>query len=257
MCLYVEDSGKEYQYSFLFERLFEEICLEDMYTIQSAGCKNNIYQLLEQYNENLQTKGIDYGLIFCIVDGDFDVILNRIHDYDNIVYLNKCDIEACIFEEKAIRMANRKKFQLTKKQEEKFFNYQFWYDEHIGNLIKLFLLFAVASKLRDGRDRSAVGKYLDMNTGKLKFEQYEALKQHLLDTYEDIDINAEISYIKQQCVSTKKKLDDIVSGKFLISCFLKSLEALYKKQYGKGPVGIKEDVYKTDLFSYCDWEPFE
>lgn len=118
--IFVEDTGKEYEYEEIFERLLlDEIHIN---LIFPTGGKS---KLEEAYT--LFGKSDEYGKCFFIADGDFDIALEKERiNAPNFIYLKRYNIESYLLDKSGVIRFMRPKLKKTISETEELIEYENW-----------------------------------------------------------------------------------------------------------------------------------
>lgn len=132
--IFVEDTGKEYEYEEIFERLLpNEIHIN---LIFPTGGK---LKLEEAYS--LFGKSDQYGKCFFIADGDFDIALGRKQiNAPNFIYLKRYNIESYLLDKSAVIKFMRPKLKKTMSETEKIIEFDNWEREITPYFKRVFAL---------------------------------------------------------------------------------------------------------------------
>lgn len=208
---YFEDSGKEYFYQQLLEKLIGKKLLSySDIGIFCLGGKQALYKKHEEFAEGKITK----KAIF-IADGDFDrfIELDMINS-DNFIYLEKYNIESYLFDIEAINDFLRGNFKITAKEIQTYINIELWYNKTLKDLSDFFLLFAIQKKL------IPEVKIFDFDIidkkGDIILSKYEDKKNKILKKITEEKFNEELNKLKNKMQSEyNNDYSYIVCGKHL------------------------------------------
>lgn len=223
--IFVEDTGKEYEYEAIFNRLFNknEINIKNIFAM---GGKKNLIEGYKKYSPDPDT------ISLFIADGDFDMFLTpkpgllEIIDSPHFIYLDKYNIESYFIDEIAISQYMSNKFKKTLPQVKSIINYSAWKNNIYPEYYKLFLLYMAIKEYKS--TISSVGRspyiFFDNNTGLFKSESYTRLYNEIKSEIDDLDTKLESfdSLVKTKLSSQY----DIICGKYLIEslyCYLKNI----------------------------------
>lgn len=235
---YVEDADQEELYFLIFKRLFPDISIDKIFPL---GGKKNV---IEHCQKHIGHKKHVY-----IVDKDFDDLLGKIFNYDNLFYLNLFCIENYFFEEDAfINYVVSDQPKLKKAAIRASLDFNNTLLNVLHQLRYLFNLFFIAQKLNvEGisntkimpeefcfkRDKTEIDVF---TVCKYKHDLHNAVTaQNILS-----DINAE--YRNADLVlffdTEPIKMHKNVSGKHVIHMFFHILKKKYK-------------IASTSIDSFC------
>lgn len=142
--IFVEDTGKEYEYEEILERLLDkEIKINMIFPTGGKPFLEEAYHLFGESDE--------YGKCFFIADGDFDLALNREQVIaPNFIYLKKYNIESYLIDKSAIIKFMRPKLQKTMLETEKIVDFDNWERQVAPYFKKLFALFFIVQDNKIG-----------------------------------------------------------------------------------------------------------
>lgn len=217
---YFEDTGKEYIYEKLLDKLFN-------YKISSIFCiggKENIKKKFKDMRENNPNEFIKSVFI---VDDDFDILLSRdIYSYDNFLYLGKYNFEAFLFEKNAINNLLSTIYGCTKKEILKKFNYELWYGNIVRSMEPFVKLFSVSKKVNAGFkifDYAIIDKNANIIIEKYN-EMLKIFSSKIPDYKKEIkDIENRINELYEGSI------ENVLCGKFLLRSFTAKMYSLPHK----------------------------
>lgn len=235
----VEDTGKEFEYQKIFQRIFK-----DKYKISNIfpmngkeGVKNalDFYGKIHQGNNN-----------FYIVDGDFDLILDkeRINE-EYFIYLDRYNIESYFIDKEATILYMSNKLKKMQQEVEKEIEYDNWYMDTYSKLEKLFLAYVVGQAELPDEKNVGISQYTYLDKNGLfdvdKINQYEMkLKKSILN----YDALMEF-YYKRYKLLLNGDYERLICGKYILS----SLVNYLRKKTGKN---FREDDFRFFLITQFD-----
>ncbi len=239
----VEDSAKEFIYEILFEKLFDQ----DI-KLLCSGCKNTSIKLHSKLHEE------DKNKVVFLLDGDFDILFHskECNVLNNLVYLDKYDIESYFINDISLFAAARLSFKCTKENLQEYFNFNDWCIEISQSLSNLFVLFAIAHSngicMKKYTGNKSVGEafnYFIDDNGNVNIERLSKLDIYLTSKLHNLpDLKEEVFLsIKQNCQSSY----DFICGKYYIKSFKNSISSKLKPHLGR--VSIKDDFFNGSVYT--------
>lgn len=215
LLIFVEDKGKEYEYEYIFAKMFEQYKIG----VFAMGGKSAVKKLFNKYREEYNHKPLLY-----LVDADFDLLLNKnIINHTNFIYLKKYNIESYFINNKSI--FNFVKLTMRMKQSDVLnkFNYDVWLKDTYSNFKELFLYFAIVQDRPDifgSKKNVALSPYLFLeDKGTINTNKIKNYKSELESIFGNIDI-----LFSDMENKFKKNLNGdcsrLICGKYLIACLL-------------------------------------
>jgi hypothetical protein len=224
---YIEDEEQEELYYLIIKKLFPKISMSKIFPLKG---KDNV---LAHSFENNGTKKYVY-----ILDKDFDDLLNKTTDRDNIFYLKCYCIENYLLENEAIvSFVISEKPKLKRSDIKKRFDSKLYIKYLSENFAYLFFLyFLVQSRLsrkiknckkspeefRDKKNRSLV------NAAAIKTFEKEL---SIVLKNENISLSIKEEYLKNESLFAKIYEDNIlenISGKYLLNFMQKKIKIEFK-----------------------------
>lgn len=239
----IEDSAKEFIYEILFEKLFNR----DI-KILSSGCKNTSIKLHNKLHEK------DKDKVVFIVDGDFDILFysDKCNVLNNLVYLDKYDIEAYFIKDISMLAAARLSFKCTKEKLQEHFNFNTWYTKTSQELSQLFILFAIAHShgicMKECTGNKSIGEafnYFIIEDGSVSTERLVKLDTYLATKLHNLpDLKKEILLKIEQNYQSPY---DFISGKYYIKSFKNNISFELKQYLIK--VSIKDEFFMGSVYT--------
>ena len=242
--IYVEDTGKEYEYEELFERLYGETM--KIFCIFPLGGKDEVLR----WHGNQGMHDADGKLNIFIVDGDFDNLWDDAKvESPNLIYLSRYNIESYFISKEATIKYMRTYLKCTRRETESRIGFDNWEQKQKQDAGKLFVLFAVARRYYPDlfSVNGAAGKFLD-NRGCLREDKYVTYQHDLEAVVPDLqekisDIEGRIS--NRFSGDEDRKILSIICGKFLFESLCRHLATVKHKN-------INRESYKSIILSSFD-----
>ena len=134
---FVEDTGKEYEYEEIFERLLPTDKKRKIFPLDG---KLNLEKAFSIVNDGTEK-------VFFIADGDFDILLGKKRvEADNFVYLKRYNIESYLLHKPAIITYMRPRLKRVKSDTEKIVDYEKWEQSIIPFFKKVFAIHLIVQK---------------------------------------------------------------------------------------------------------------
>lgn len=193
----VEDDGREYEYEQIFDRLFKgEITINHIFPMNG---KPGVIKAFNNFGTQFQNKQVFY-----IVDGDFDLIMNKKEiNNPNFIYLNNYNIEDYYIDKKAILKFVSGKIKKTMSESETLVDFERWENDSFSKLIDLFICFMIIQKVdptHKNVNENSEYFYLNPATGffsqniitnyiedtKMRYSKYDELKTQFLSDFNTV-----------------------------------------------------------------------
>jgi hypothetical protein len=242
--IYVEDTGKEYEYEEILERLFGDTL--KIFCIYPLGGKDAVLNC----HEEKDLYDPDGKLNVFIVDGDFDNLWDDTKvESPNLIYLTRYNIESFLISKEATTKYMRVYLQCTRREAESRVNFDGWKEEQKRDAGKLFILFAVAQHFYPDLPsvNGAAGTFMD-DKGHLLEDQYEKYRHDLAGVVPALD--EAIEDVKNR-INNKfdgdddQKIFSIICGKYLYESLCRHLKTVKNKN-------IHRISYKSTVISNFD-----
>lgn len=134
---FVEDTGKEYEYEEILERLLPNDKKRKIFPLNG---KINLEKAFTIIND-------DTDKVFFIADGDFDLLLGRKRvEADNFIYLKRYNIESYLLYKPTITMYMRPRLKRVKSDTEQIVDYDKWEQSVIPFFKKVFAIHLIVQK---------------------------------------------------------------------------------------------------------------
>ena len=232
----VEDELKEYEYEKIFERMLK-------YSVKIFPMKGKpgVKKAFENYGETYEGKPTFY-----IVDGDFDIIMNKsMIQHNNYIYLEKYNIESYYIDSCAVHKFMCGKLKKVSKEIKKILEYSTWEKDTYEKLQRLFLNYLIAQKVFPQEKNVGISAhcYVEKN-GAISLEKVCQYEESLKKRIKDYD------KIKKQIIR-KFEMDlsgdptRLICGKYVLA----SLVTYLRRQKG---VNFKEDDFR--YFLVCEFD---
>lgn len=247
--IFVEDTGKEFIYEEIFERLFGNTL--HIFSVFPLGGKDNV--LRQQ-----QARGVcdESGRInIFLVDGDFDILWDEKHDQgSNLIYLDRYNIESYYCTKNAVIKYMRTFLKKTREETEKTIDFDMWLQTFRSEFGALFVLFAIANRYETGLPNvgSCIGKFLGSD-GRLRREPYQIYKKELEEYVESIDIAIETVRERIDCQFNRETEDKVLS----IICGKCQIESLCRYLTSRCHRNINRDNIRNSLLMTFDLESLQ
>lgn len=214
--IFVEDTGKEYEYETIFKRILGE--RYKIKSIFSAGGKNGVREIYQEFgivdSRNSKIKN------FYIVDGDFDryICPEEMIDNPHFLYLKTYNIENYFIDENAcIQFAKGRIKCLDTIVKEKL-NFSWWKNTVVEQSTKLFLAYCFIKKYYPQHETLSrpTGEFIDAKTG---FERQDGAFDKFWNFVISLDSEAEseILSIKEKYIQINgEDFFNLICGKFLL-----------------------------------------
>jgi len=223
---YIEDEEQENFFFCILKKLFPDISIDRIFPLN--GKENVINECKNNRNDKKK--------IF-IVDKDFDDILNKIEQIDNLFYLERYSIENHLIENKSLT-----EYIIGEKPKLKrdFINNTFDLNNTIStinNSLKdlVYLHLVVQKKCSNLKNISLNHeRFFDFNNGNFiqKTQQFEIYRNSIISELENIDrrltLNSQLNKVKK---IIKLDSNDLclkhIPGKYLIKMIKQTIESLF------------------------------
>ncbi|MBW3520415.1 DUF4435 domain-containing protein [Flavobacterium sp. NKUCC04_CG] len=226
---FIEDTNKERYYFNIFKNLFPDIQLNKIFPLNGKD------KVIEQCRLSKNNKKKIY-----IIDKDFDDLLNKKEQYDNLFYLNRYSIENLLISKKALYEIIIEDYP---KLDEENINNKFNYDDLLSNLIclnKLSRFFIMINDKKLGVTYRSLNSNKDLSLLKtfsyksdIIFSFYKEVKSKFIEKYPTdnffISLNEYSIYF-----TTKDDCLTHIPGKYLlevIQTFLKQQKLINQCTY--------------------------
>ena len=223
---FVEDTGHEFEYEIIFERLFGSTL--KINSIVSCNGKEGVKGSIEEFSQDEYQQ--EHGITIFIVDGDFDNFFNTRDVYDNLLYLDYYNIECYFVDESATKKYLRKKLKLTMPVIESMVEYTKWENNFVNDFKKLFALFLIVKDKCPNIKNIDTGPHRYLNKdGRLKEEEYQKYYDSVSEYVTSSDLQNMISRIDGFCEGDYKK---IFCGKYMLCSLREYLRDISGRQIG-------------------------
>ena len=221
--IYVEDTGKEYEYEGIFERLFDNNI--KIFSIFPLGGKEAVIKAFRE-------KGIadnEGKTNIYIVDGDFDNIWDDCKvNSPNVIYLSRYNIESYYCSKEAVVKYMRLFLKRKREDVDNLIQFDNWRLNFCSTITPLFILFALVKKHCPTIPTvgTAIKEFLDRN-GNLIIENMDKYRLEIsnkigpIDSIED-EIKEKID--KNFTGDNEEKNLSIICGKFQIESLCRYLK---------------------------------
>lgn len=231
--LFVEDTGKEYQYETIFKRLFSDA--NPIVGIYAMGGKQALKKRYEEFGViddiNPRVKNV------YLADGDFDRYVcekDMISD-PQFIYLDSYNIESYFIDEAASTQFVKGLLKCLDEEVKRKFNFKFWKSTIVEQSTKLFLVYCFISKYHPeikNVSRSD-GDFLNMTTG---FEREDGAFNNFLNEInektKDTEIQEKIEEIKNEYISKNgNDFYNLICGKFLITSLCAYIRSITSEKF--------------------------
>ena len=142
--IYVEDSGKEYEYETIFKRL-----MGDKYNISTIFGLGGKERVKEHFKENVLNTNQHYKVQnFYIVDGDFDRYIHSegMITHPNFLYLKTYNIENYFLDENASISFSKGRLKCVEKLVTEKIRFMYWKDTIVAQSSDLFFSYCFLKK---------------------------------------------------------------------------------------------------------------
>lgn len=234
--IFVEDTGKEYEYEEIFERLLpSELKVNCIFP---TGGKIRLEEAFGLFGSD-----VEYGKCFFIADGDFDVVLGKqMIEADNFIYLKKYNIESYFLHKETVLKFMRPKLKKTLKETAEIIQYDEWLNLVTPFFQKIFSLHCVVQKYCP--ETKNVGRGIEPFLNKKGYPNEEFYNRY------KSEISSQVPDIEQKIGDMLKLLNNTyesdptnyICGKAFISSLKSMLNAKLTK-------GIGYDELKSSLIS--------
>lgn len=236
--VFVEDDGKEFEYETIFSRLFGKI---DIFKFYPMGGKPGVEKAFEEYGDEFEGK---YN--FYIVDGDFDLILDkRMIDVPNYIYLKRYNIESYYVDKEAVLGFMRGKLKKVRGKVQQNIEYDMWEEDTYKKLERLFLAYVVVQKICPDKENVGISQYtyIDENgfIDEDKVSSYISLISEKEADYYQRYLEYEERYRSLLNGDSKR----LICGKYIISSLVRYLRNKTSKSF-------KEEDFKYFLVNEFD-----
>lgn len=239
---FVEDTGKEYFYETLFERILKN---NKSYTFKiiTTGGKNNLIENFSKYGAlYLGTNNI------YIADCDFDRIINESNMIlnRNFIYLQHYNIECYFIDEKSTILYVKGLIKKTDLEIKNELDFNYWRSKINNELFELFILYCTIQRCEIPLENvgTPIGKIIKNETGFIFDDYYLSVYNTAKSSLADIDIELEHTLKKVLEVYPRNKFS-IICGKY----YLYSLRS-YLNFYLKNKNNSKESVRKKEFENF-------
>lgn len=223
---YVEDEDQENLYYAILKKIFPDTVFEKIFPL------NGKTKVIDAAQKNIL---IENGVY--IVDKDFDDILNKIHDFPNLFYIDRYSIENYLIEENAIHniiIEERPKIKLNEVQRK--FDYNLFIKESFFLFDKLIRIYAVTQLHSLGITNVSNNpqKFCVYTpacaTKREEFINYvEEVKTLLRNTDEDLELNDELYKIRKYFSEDEYSIQSLanIPGKYLMAFLKEKLHQIF------------------------------
>lgn len=233
--LFVEDTGKEYQYESIFKRLFK-----DAYPVVDIFPVGGKKELKKRYLEFglIDSKNPSIKNIY-IADGDFDryICAEEMISDPQFIYLNAYNIESYFIDEESSTQYVKGQLKCLDKEVKHRFNFDLWKTKIIYQSTKLFLVYCFISKYYPEIPSisRACGNFLNMETG---FERedgaFDNFFNEIKEMTKDTEIQEKIDKIKDKYISINgSDFYNLICGKFLFTSLCAYIRSITGKAFCK------------------------
>ena len=219
----VEDRGKEYEYDFIFKKMFDNINIGFL----AMGGKKGVKKLFKKHPVEYERKPLLY-----LVDGDFEILLNdNLINHSNFIYLKKYNFESYFINKNSICNFVTLKMKKTESDAMKLFNYDHWLNNTYSHFKELFLYFAIVQdhpdRLSDKKNVGLGAYYFLKDDGSINEDKIREYKEGVKLLLSNIDLLVS---------NMEKKFDEnlegdcsrLICGKYIIDCLLNHLKCKFK-----------------------------
>lgn len=230
--IYVEDTGKEFEYEEIFERLYGETL--KVFSIFPLGGKEEVKQL----HSEKSLRDPDGKLNIFIVDGDFDNLWDNCKTLSpNLIYLTRYNIESYFISKEATTKYMRQYLRCTRAEVESNVCFDQWYNRQRIDAGKLFILFSIARHHYPDLHNvnKAVGNFMD-NTGCLIEEKYSQYQEKLTNYIPDLaqKITEVTERVRRNFDGDEDvKIFSIICGKYLFESLCRHLSTIKRKNINR------------------------
>lgn len=253
----VEDIGKEY----LYETLFEKILGCSVKVIASGGKQASLKVSKEIKAEEKDYK--NFKILF-ILDGDFDILFFQKNPVleENLIFLEKYDIEAYFINKKSLFAALRMIFGCSMDVFNEF-PFDSWYSGLSEKLLNLFVLFIIARDnnivIKDKMNDKSVGEayyYFCGSDEESSFDKkYNIIYEVLYEKLNNLD--GLINDIQKKIEKNYENKYDIISGKYYICNFQQEIANYIKNSTSIKYKTINKKVFEKFLYNNPSLSSFE
>lgn len=231
----VEDTNHEYVYENIFERMLgDEIKIESIFPMNGKSGVEKAYKKNGKYYKGKPT--------FYIVDGDFDILLekNKIVD-DNYFYLERYNIESYYIEKQSVEKFMSWKMKKRKVEVSSIIKFDHWRLETLKKSTELFLNFVISKKeIPQDKTIGTYNKFV-MQDGKINCDEIDSFISDLEYKIENYDIKKKAIVERFYCELNGDPVR-LICGKYLINCLQRYLIAITG-------VNFKKDDF---IYSLCN-----
>ncbi|OCA87904.1 hypothetical protein A8F94_08715 [Bacillus sp. FJAT-27225] len=243
--IFVEDSGKEYEYETIFKRLLGENY--KIRSIFSAGGKSGVEDRFEEFGINNPSNPKIKNLY--IVDGDFDRYINSEEMIENpyFIYLKTYNIENYFIDEDACVQFSKGRLKCLDHEVKEKLKFSWWRDLVVGQATKLFLAYSFVKKYYPEHPTvsRSTGEFIDATTG---FERQDGAFDRYWDFVNSLDnrAEAEILIIKEKYIDINgEDFFNLICGKFLLDSLCWYIRVIIESKFN-------HDDFKWHLINHFD-----
>lgn len=229
--IFVEDSGKEYEYETIFIKL-----LGDDFKIKTIFGVGGKLELIKRFNEfGIRDDSCNVNNIY-LADGDFD---RYIYSPDMIknkhfIYLNTYNIENYFIDEDASLMFVKGQLKLSNEQIKNKVDFQKWKSKIVSQAEKLFMCYCYVKKYHPTVENVNRSPYLfiDSKTGFEKEDSLNSYWKMILELDSEENIKSKIKEIKISYESVNgNNYYNLICGKFLFTSLCAYLRNIISKKF--------------------------
>ena len=246
--IFVEDTGKEYIYEEIFERLFADEKVS-IFSIFPLGGKDAVIKQFKLRGVHDSSGKINVY----ILDGDFDNLwVDQKIISPNLIYLTRYNIEAYFYSRSVVIKFMRLYMKTARKNVETIINFDELENQVCTKIGELFLLFATVRRYYPDLEsvQRGIGRFIDCN-GCLLDTEYDKYFSDVRNVLPNINNLIECTSEKlRHLLATGGNNYSITCGKYQIESLCRRLKFYCRKN-------IHREQFKAHLISHFDLSPLE